>query len=234
MGAAWRLGYWIGSLRLPDDTETAEAALDNASLTLLALLLAFTFGGAMTRHEQRRAMVVADSNAIGDLYTCASLLDEPVRGRLQQELREYTKFRLDITQRPIDAESLEKALLHIQQSHNAMTVLVREVIGRGTSIAVPLTYSLNEVTSSNNSRLAAYEDRLPPSIMWLLMISSVITSLLVGRAQGKQQGLLPLGTASFIVIVALCVYATLDLNQPERGLVTVSQRPIERMLESVD
>jgi len=57
----------------------AKAAVSkflDASLAVLGLLLAFTFSTALVKHDQRRLMVVADSNAIGDFYTCASLLKE--------------------------------------------------------------------------------------------------------------------------------------------------------------
>lgn len=40
----------------------------------------------------------------------------------------------------------------------------------------------------------------------------------------------PPGTAR---LVALVVYVTLDLNQPRRGLITVSQEPLERLLATM-
>ncbi len=38
---------------------------------------------AVLKHEQRRRLVVADANTIGDLYGCASLLNEPIRTRFK-------------------------------------------------------------------------------------------------------------------------------------------------------
>jgi hypothetical protein len=35
------------------------------------------------------------------------------------------------------------------------------------------------------------------------------------------------------VLVSFAVYVTLDLNQPERGLIRVSQEPIQRLLSSM-
>ena len=46
------------------------------------MLLAFSFSMSLVKHEQRRQMVVTDSNAIGDFYTCVSLLKEPQREKL--------------------------------------------------------------------------------------------------------------------------------------------------------
>ena len=52
-------------------------------MALLGLLLAFTFAMALNWHDSRHGAVVADSNAIADFYTCATLLTEPIRPKLQ-------------------------------------------------------------------------------------------------------------------------------------------------------
>ncbi len=36
-----------------------------------------------------------------------------------------------------------------------------------------------------------------------------------------------------LVLVSLVIYVTLDLNQPRRGLIVVSQEPVERLIESM-
>jgi hypothetical protein len=121
----------------------------------------------------------------------------------------------------------------MQQMHLEMTELVRQALVAGTPIAVSLTNTLNAVTSNHASRLAAIKDRLPTNIVWLLLISAVICSMLVGREQGASDRADLAGTICFIVLVSFAVYVTLDLNQPERGLITVSQEPMQRLLTSI-
>jgi hypothetical protein len=38
------------------------------------------------------------------------------------------------------------------------------------------------------------------------------------------------GTVCFIVLVSFVILVTLDLNPPDRGLITVSQEPMQRLL----
>jgi len=57
--------------------------------------------------------------------------------------------------------------------------------------------------------------------------------LLVGREQGNDDDYDVAGTLCFIFLVSIAVYVTLDLNRPERGLIRVSQEPIERLLSSM-
>ena len=95
------------------------------------------------------------------------------------------------------------------------------------------TNTLNGVTSNHAARLAAVRDRLPTSVVWLLLMSAVFSSMLVGREQGTSDEADLAGTICFIVLASFVVYVILDLNQPERGLITVNQEPIERLLSSM-
>lgn len=117
--------------------------------------------------------------------------------------------------------------------HDRMTGLVAQALNDGTPIAVSLTNTLNAVTSNQAARLAAFRDRLPSSIIMLLFVSAVVTTLLIGREQGLTGGCEIAGTLCFILLVTSAIYVTLDLNRPERGFITVSQEPIERLLSSM-
>ena len=116
--------------------------------------------------------------------------------------------------------------------HDQMTTLVGEALSDGTPISVPLTNTLNEVTSSQAFRLAAYRARLPASVGFLLYACAIGTTLLIGREQGVTGNSDIAGPVCFILLVSIAVYVTLDLNRPESGLIRVSQEPIERLLGS--
>ena len=233
MLAAWAVGWWIGQRVRKRDGESPASKFDDAGLALLGLLLAFTFSTSIGKHDYRRLMVVADSNAIGDFYTCASLLKEPVRTKLQNVIRDYTALRLKVAHQSLDWNDFEDALHQFQSMQGQMTNLVADALSQGTPIAVSLTNTLNGVTSNHAARLAGIRDRLPPSIALLLFAAAIIATILVGREQGTSGKADIIGTLCFILLVAIAVYTTLDLNQPERELITISQEPIERLLSSM-
>ena len=234
MIAGWLAGRWIGRrLRLESQGQAAVSKFLDASLALLGLLLAFTFSTALVKHDQRRLMVVADSNAIGDFYTCASLLKEPERTKLRGVIHDYTALRVDLSKRAYNADAFESALGQFRQMHNQMFELVTKALSDGTPIAVPLVNTLNSVTSTHAERLAAVKDRLPTSIMVLLLLSAVGSAMLVGREQGVANEEDLAGTICFIVLVSVAIFVTLDLNQPNRGFITVDQEPIQRLLSTM-
>ena len=232
MFAAWLIGRRMGG-RLRGKHNVKPSKFDDASMALLGLLLGFTFGTSIAKHDQRRLAVIADGNAIGDFYTCASLLKEPTRTRLLAVIREYAQLRLDLTRgRPLPG-ALDEALAKFGRMHDQMTTLVAQAVSDGTPIAVSLTNTLNELTSSQTSRLAAYRDRLPASIVILLSACAIFTTLLIGREQGVEGSTDIAGTVCFILLVSFAIYVILDLNRPEAGLIRVSQEPMERLLSSM-
>jgi hypothetical protein len=234
MVAGWLVGRWIGHrLRLESEGKAAVSKFLDASLALLGLLLAFTFSTALVKHDQRRLMVVADSNAIGDLYTCASLLKEPVRTKLRHVIHDYAALRIDLSKRAYDEHAFENALGQFQQMYKQMVELVSEALADGTPIGVPLINALNAVTSSHAERLAAVRDRLPTIIVVLLLISAVVSAMLVGREQRVSDEEDLAGTISFIVLVSCIIFVTLDLNQPNRGFISIDQEPIQRLLSTM-
>jgi len=229
MLVAWQIGRRLGG-RLRGRDVVKPSKFDDASIGLLGLLLAFSFGTSIAKHDQRRLAVVADANAIGDLYTCASLLKDPSRTRLQNVIRQYAQRRLDLSRGRPRPRDLEEALVEFGRMHDQMTTLVGEAVSDGTPIAVSLTNALNSVTSNQAARLAAYRDRLPPSIVFLLYCCAIAAALLIGREQGVEGNTDLAGTVCFILLVSIALYVTQDLNRPESGLVRVSQEPIERLM----
>ncbi|WP_029246881.1 bestrophin-like domain [Schlesneria paludicola] len=229
----WRIGWWSGRRVLTDLGEDPGNKFTDSSLALLGLLLGFTFSMSLSRHDQRRLMVVTESNAIGDFYTCASLLTDPGRTALQTVIRDYAKAKLAVTHGPISKTELDLAITHFTELQGRMTELVRNAISEGTPIVVPLTNTLNDVSSSGAARLAAYHDRLPAIIVLLLFMTSVVPAFLMGQQQGALPKVHITGTLSFVFLVTAVTYVTLDLNQPGKGSIRVSQEPMERLIASI-
>lgn len=230
---AWGLGWKLERRNPTESPQDPGTKFTDASMALLGLLLGFTFSMSLTRHEQRRQSVVSESNAIGDFYTCASLLKAPIGPRLVEVTRDYAEHKLDITRGTLSEADLDRALQRFNDSHTKMTQLVADAVTEGTPVTVPLTTTLNALISSEATRLAAYRDRLPWSILFLLLISSIVPAFLMGKQQGISKVLHLTGTLAFIFLVTMVILVTLDLNQPGRGTITVSQEPMERLLKSM-
>jgi hypothetical protein len=234
--AGWAVGWFMGRRKPRDSRDEGARRVTDATLALMGLLLAFTFAMALERYDRRRDAVVADSNSIADFYTCVSLLnDAQVRAPLQKVTREYTKHRSELAGRPVGEVNLEEEVKLVAEFHARMTELVGVAINRsgGTPLAMPLVQTLNNLTSSHMSRLISLRDRLPPSIVVLLFLATVVSISLLGWQQGAVGRPHWYSTLGFILLVAAAVYTTLDLNSPQRGLIRTTNEPLERLLASM-
>jgi len=233
MVASWLLGRRWGRRRIAPADGDPSTRFTDASMALLGLLLAFTFSMSLNRYDERRQTAIAESNAIGDLYTSASLLPEPARPRLQAILSDYTKRRLEGRRQRALRNDPERVMREAREMHAQATAVVAGAIAQGSPIAVPLVNTLNQLTSSHAVYLAAYRERLPGIVLVLLLLGSVIPAFLMGQHQGRSGSVRLSGPLGFGVLVTLVIYVTFDLNQPSGGLITVGEETLVQLLQSM-
>lgn len=233
MSLGWWFGCWRGRRSAKSEKDEATGQLTGASVALLGLLLAFTFSMSLERHEQRRQMIVEHANTIGDFATCASLLKEPVRDQLRDVVRKYVEHLLAIRKPDITEAELQRALAENERMHNELQSLVKQAVDDGTPITIALVNTLNDLTSSHDARLAAVRNRLPPSIVVLLCLSAIVSMIQIGMQHGELSERELATSIGFILLVSLCVWVTLDLNQPQGGMITISQEPLQRLLANL-
>ena len=70
------------------------SVIQGASLTLLGLLIGFTFSMTVTRYDQRKNYEEAEANAIGTEYVRAGLLPAADAARVRDLLRSYLDQRV--------------------------------------------------------------------------------------------------------------------------------------------
>ena len=93
------VGRRIGLTQIAKETERARAGLgtiEAAIYGLLALMIAFTFSGAASRLDARRALVVQEANAISTAYLRLDLLSAASQPPLREHFRRYTEARLAV------------------------------------------------------------------------------------------------------------------------------------------
>ena len=113
----WGLA-WIGALFWGRHRELREALHDDftfilgAALTLLGLIIGFTFSMAVSRYDQRKNYEEQEANAIGTEYLRANLLPDSDAAKVRGLLRNYLyqrllnyKARNDVELKQIDAQT---------------------------------------------------------------------------------------------------------------------------------
>lgn len=105
----WRVGL-AHSRAKPKETKDG-GSVPAAVLTLLGLLLGFTFAMAVSRHDTRRELVVQEANAISTTALRARLLPEPHATNAGRLLREYVALRIQVHRETQFSQRCAKAAL---------------------------------------------------------------------------------------------------------------------------
>lgn len=229
------LGFRLGGRRSAAgevEKESSVGAMANASLALLAFLLAFTFGFAASRLEVRRTLMIDEANAIGTTYLRTSTLPEAERSAARALLREYVDVRLEGAR----SKHLDEAVRRSLEIQNRLWESAAALAERSPSSIVLGLYlqSLNETIDLHTKRLTESVRVRIPAIIWIVLYA--ITALSMGE-MGYQTGLggrrRPLSSPAFAAAFAAVMLLIADLDRPQAGWIRVSQDAMVELRQSM-
>jgi hypothetical protein len=228
-------GFEIGvrrAARREPENPSSAGAMANASLALLAFLLAFTFGFAASRLETRRTILLDEVNAIGTTFLRAGALPDADAAQARAWLRAYVDGRLEA----VRSGELEVGIREWEQLQKRMwESAVALARANPTSISVGLyMQALNEMIDLHTKRLnESVRVRISLTIWAALYVVTVIAMLEMGYQTGLSGRRRPLSVPAFALAFAVVIYLIADLDRPQAGLIRVSQQPLVELRQSM-
>ena len=227
-------GYRIANWRkrgAKDRTEAPAAPIVAATLGLLAFLVAFTFGAAASRFEERRQAVLAESNAINASYLRAQMVPEPMSTNERSLLREYVDVRVNASQNGQIAQGIAKS----EELHRRLWA---EAVAAAQKERSPMTSlfmsSLNEVFALHEKRVTAVVYNRIPSAIWLgLYVLLIFAMSVVGYYEGMSGTRHTLAVYGMVFAFAIVFALIADLDRPGRGLLEVNQQSMVDLQKSM-
>lgn len=202
-----------------------------ATLTLLALIIGFSFSMATNRYDQRKNFEEGEANAIGTEILRADLLPPADAANVWKLLGLYLDQRIEfyINEDDIKREQISQRTSQLQAD---LWTAVRGVAAdQPAPIAALVLSGMNDVINSQGYTQAAFWNRIPTAA-WLLMAAIALCSnLLFGYrsrkgATGKLSTVLP-----FVISIAMLLIA--DIDAPRHGLIRISPQNLESLAKSL-
>jgi hypothetical protein len=221
-------GYWYVRARYrgePPKSDGGLTAISGATLGLLAFLLAFVLGFGVNVTQERRALVVADANALRASYLRAGYIPEPYKTQARALLSEEVDLRVAA----IDKQKIADALARTEQIHNELWKVTEDLVAAGNTSDVTALYveSVNEVISTYVQRAnMAINIRTPPMIILATLIFTLLAVFLVGMQMGYAKGGNLIALFVLVVVLSAVLYLIFDLDRAQEGLLRVPQRLI--------
>ena len=228
-------GFQIGRVRRAAVDESGKSqigTLEAAILGLLALLLGFTFSMVLLRFETRKEMVLKESNAIGTCYLRAQMLPEPQKTEISELLRQYVDSRLKAAR----TSNLQELISRSEKLHDQLwsQAVATEKKEPQRLITLLFIQSLNDVIDIHSERLRVAMDRVPDMVWLLLFVVTVFSMGMIGYGTGLGQRHQLIPRLVVAVLIALVILVIMDLGQPQRGLIRVSQQSMMMLRDSIN
>ena len=188
-----------------------------ATLTLMGLLIGFSFSMAVSRYDQRKNYEEAETNAIGTEYVRADLLPAEERLRVRELLKKYIDQRvLFYTTR--NKQKLLKIDADTAELQNELWSAMKPQTAKDTPLVALAVSGMNDVLNSQGYTLAAWRNRIPIAA-WALMIAvAICCNLLIGyrarRSDWRIFLILP-------VTLSITFFLICDIDSPNGGGIRV-------------
>lgn len=203
-----------------------------ATLTLLALIIGFSFSMATNRYDQRKNFEEAEANAIGTEILRADLIPAADAANVRRLLGEYLDQRIQFYTNTDDTVRARIDQRTGQLEADLWAAVRGPAAAQPTPVAALVLAGMNDVINSQGYTQAAYWNRIPTAAWFLMAAIALCSNLLFGyqsrdgNAAGKLQFVLP-----FVVSIAFLLIA--DIDAPRHGLIEVRPQNLESLAKSL-
>ena len=218
--------------KLGEDIREDFGIILPATLTLLGLIIGFSFSMAIGRYDQRKDYEEAEANAIGTEYARADVLPAVDAEKVRTLLRNYLDQRVlfYITR---DEEQIRQINARtVQLQSELWSAVLAPAKAQPTPLVALAVSGMNDVLNSQGYTQAAFWNRIPIAAWGLMAAIAICCNVLVGygaredKAKGTLLLVLPL-------LVAIAFSLIADIDSPRRGLIPVKPQNLISLAESL-
>jgi hypothetical protein len=188
-----------------------------ATLTLLALIIGFSFSIAVNDYIQRKNNEAAEASAIGTAYVRADLLPGDDGAKVRGLLSRYVALRIlfyrgDVTESNANATEMHKLQAELWSSvlHAANT--------QPTPVTALVVVGMNDVLNSEGFAQAAWQYRIPAAAWMLMGLMAIVSNLLLGYRERSARSLV---LVVFPLIAAIAFFLIADIDSTTKGIIRV-------------
>lgn len=233
LAALWlavNIGAWIAQ-RWPvkEEQRPQLERVTGTVLSILALIIGFSFSAAIGRYDLRKNYEEEEANAIDTEYRLADLLPEADAAQLRALLAQYVPLRVayysttDYTE--LTSTRTQRATLESEM----WAVVVRNARADRSPIMGQVLAGMANVLRRPGYSEAASRDRIPDGTWTLMAILAALSCALLGYGgHGRQVVAVQLAVPLFVAL-AFLVIASLDAQR--RGVIRVNPENLLRLEE---
>jgi hypothetical protein len=234
MWLAARIGWAFQKRQHSLDKELREdfTLILGSALTLLGLVIGFSFAISAGRYDQRKNYEEAEANAIGTEFLRADLLPEKDAARVREILKKYLEQRILFYSSDDEAE-VEQINAKTGRMQNELWQAILPSAKADNSSRMALVISgMNDVLNSQGYTQSAWWYRLPSAAWALMILIAVGCNVLIGYGSPEA---LPASKLLFILplLISIAFMLIADIDSPRRGVIRVHPQNLISLADSL-
>ncbi len=204
-----------------------------ATLTLLGLIIGFSFSMAVSRYDLRKNYEEAEANAIGTEYVRADLLPAADAERVRLLLRQYLDERVMFyrTRNYDELQNINAVTSQLQI--NLWNTVKTPADANPTPVMALAVSGMNDVLNSQGYTQAAWWNRIPIAAWGLMVAIAICCNVLIGygalQAEAKSLRLIILP-----LVVAISFLLIADIDSPRSGVIHVAPQNLISLAQSIN
>jgi hypothetical protein len=206
--------------------------VQTATLTLLSLIIGFTFSMAIDRFDQRKALEEAEANSISTAILRADLLPNDARTQIKLLLAQY------LEQRILFYSAEESALAPIKTRttalQNQLWRVTAEIANAQPTPTVALAVaSISDVISAEGHYQGASWNTIPRPAWWLLATIAICANLMFGFGShhfNSHRSIL----FTLPLIISITFFLIADIDSPRSGSIRVIPQNLMNLAQTLN
>lgn len=199
---------------------------------LYGILLGLIAVAAYQNLDNMSGLVTSEASSLAAMYRDLHGYPEPIRGRLQAELRDYTRNEIER-----DWPELQRGLVPTEGSHRLEQFLddllaFSPTDGKEQVVHAEALRQVNTFMNLRRSRLNSITNGIPSVMWWVVGISAVIGMFLIAMLNMEIHVHLILG-AAMAVFLGLVIFLIAEMDYPFRGQVSVAPDAFRSVYETL-
>jgi len=217
--SAW-VGAQISRRRrdLTEDLRSDFGVVLAATLTLLGLIIGFSFSMATARYDLRKTYEEAEANAIGTEYLRADLLPGQDASQVKALLKEYTDLRIRFYKTRDLGELRQIDSVTGQVQSRLWVAATRSAVTQPTPVDALAVAGMNDVINSQGYTQAAWWNRIPGAAWALMFAIAIFCNGLLGYGARQME---PRLFMVLPLVVAVAFFLIADIDSPRGGVIRV-------------
>lgn len=220
------LGTRRGARRLArgGEAKLRGNVVDGSVFSLLALLVAFSFYGAVGRFDEHRKLVGAEANVLDGVYHALDLLPPAQRAPLKAKMRDYVQSRIDVYAAAVDPRSEAAARSRVLREQVwSGAVAACEAVACPAATVSLIMNGIDRMLDYPTEQAVMHRMHPPWVVFGMMFAMALLCAYFIGLDLAGAKDRSWLYILAYPVTLSAIVWVTLDLEIPRQGVVRLDE-----------